>query len=1007
MPLRLFYKILSLIFTEDMQKKEIQFPNISDKGNELFDLVTSPDDEDQKDPSAFILPTTEWKYKEKSETSSPSDPSSRDSTSNKFGTMSRHQKSTSFSMNDLDLIYQRGSNQNSGDLEATFMLPVKSESTMSLYRLNVERDLDQMILTPSKSENNVNGDSGFGSGAQSTNPVWSGFLCRKPSDPFWNMRKPTVHAATAVTPTRNYPGVLHPRMRKIPWISAWKKLDEGSNSYNRSQVTESQSKENTSLWVNDAMVYAKKPDVVNPLDNQVTTIEEELSDVGTPIFGGDYNLNIFTKESGVLLENAYGKIERDDCGVKVNFYGENVQYDVKDNVYGNKESTDNIFDTSFDSDKPLYYSNRENYKSPSDVNKIENYYEPLNVKKNDCNGMFFRDPNVNNVVGESAEQRPSEEAVNENMYKCELRLNGGHYENLFGTKENIFAQCDQYKGKTDASPRGSKLERNSSGRRDSGRFRRPNSAFFHLEANSLYGHIKNVDRKESFTRKSEELPELQNKDVSRKESENEGKKCGIKRRESKTRNDKKPDFSRPKTQYENEHAVDYDDDENFHEDRNRNKIEIELKNVYGRNDLNCNNDKISRIDVGKDLRINLPRRESQGKKVRNSSQEDGRKPRLDSQNLQQYSEILEDRGAKVFRRESQSRSKECSRERRKVEDDKIYAEPKDILWQARVERKESGRRVGAERSESGRRASAERRDAVGRRISVERSDSARQANIHRKDSGKIPNIERRNSDMCANFERRESGRISRIERRGSGRIKVEKKDSGRKDSNIYDRRNEVRSAVQRRDSQNRKNEAKNEGLWANAIPFPAQNHNEEDNGNTPKRESRKEAYDLNRSPKKNNLARKESRGKSERLSEPVKRKISGSRNRKEKFYLEKDSFCTDNKIQRKEITKWPPKSNDIKNDAHFDDFIKYRDKCEDNFSHIQNINRETSAEREQSKMEQLVTYGKLNSNLAQNGEVFPFDTFQEHKRPLFQSPKPVSDINDNCGQKILAITDFL
>ena len=308
-----------------MQKKEIQQTYISqDKGNELFDIVTSPDDEDQKDPSAFILPITEWNYKDKedSETFSSSNPSSKDTNSNKFGTMSRRQKATSFSMNDLDLIHQRG-NANAGDVEATFMLPVKSESTMSLYRLNVERDLDQMAMTPSKSENNVNndvnGDSGFGSGAQSTNPVWSGFLCRKPSDPFWNIRKPTV--ATAVTPTKNYPGILHPRMRKIPWISAWKKLDENSDSYKRNGDV--QSKDNKCTW-NDTTVYSKKTDVSNPLDNQVTTIEEELSDVGTPVFNGDYNLNIFAKESGVLLENAFGKIERDDCGVKVNFYGENV-----------------------------------------------------------------------------------------------------------------------------------------------------------------------------------------------------------------------------------------------------------------------------------------------------------------------------------------------------------------------------------------------------------------------------------------------------------------------------------------------------------------------------------------------------------------------------------------------------------------------------------------------------------------------------------------------------------
>lgn len=986
-------------FRENMQKNDIQQTNISqDKGNELFDLVTSPDDEDQKDPSAFILPITDWNYKGESETTSPSDPSSRDTTSNKFGTMSRHQKTTSFSMNDLDLIHQRA-NGNTGDIEATFMLPVKSESTMSLYRLNVDRDLDQMVLTPSKSENNVNGDSGFGSGAQSTNPVWSGFLCRKPSDPFWNMRKPTVHAATAVTPTRNYPGILHPRMRKIPWITAWKKLDEGSDSYKRSRSVDTQSKDNTVLW-NDTPVYSKK---IDPLDNHVSTIEEELSDVGTPIFNGDYNLNIFAKESGVLLENAFGKIERDDCGVKVNFYGENVQYDTKDGVYGNKESTDNIFDTSFESDKAIYDSNRDSYEiSPTDINKVENYYEPLNVKKNDSNGLFLNDTNVNIDNRLSIERVPCEDDSHENTFRCELRLNGGHYENLFGTKENIFAQCDQYKGKVDVSPRNSKLERRASGRRDSGRLKKPNSAYYHLEANSLYGQLKKVERKESFTRKTDELPELQSNDVIRKESDNRGKKCGIKRRESKTRNDRRPEIPKPKSQFQNSNFTEFDNREIVQDDKNRNQIEIEMKSVYGRNDLNYNS-KMNKIEVGDDFRIKLTRRESQNRKTRDNSLE-ARKPRLDNQ----YAEVIDERGVKIIRRESQSRSKERSRDRKIVDDcERIYAEPKDILWQTRVERRDSDRRISAERIESERRVSAERREGR-RRISLERSESGRQANAQRKDSGRC--VERRNSDRCANIERRESGRISRIERRENVRLgnsQIERKESGRQNS-IYSRREDIKNGIQRRDSQNRKTDVKNEGLWVNAIPFHVQNYNEEENGNTPKRESRKEAYDLNRSPRKSNLARKESRSRNEKPTEPIKRKISANRGRKEKFCQEQpEDSCPDSKILRKEHPKWPPRNNVIKSDSHFDDFIKYRDKCEDNFSHIQNINRETSAEREQSKMEQFITYGKLNGNVAQNGEVFPFDTFQEQKRPLFQSSKPVSDINDNCGQKKLAITDFL
>lgn len=918
-------------------------------------------------------------------------------------------------MNDLDLIHQRG-NGNAGDVEATFMLPVKSESTMSLYRLNVERDVDQMVMTPSKSENNVskdvNGDSGFDSGAQSTNPVWSGFLCRKPSDPFWNMRKPTV--ATAVSPTKNYPGLVHPRMRKIPWISAWKKLDGNSDSYKRPCPGDVQSKDNKNTW-NDPTAYSKKIDVSNALDNHVTTIEEEMSDVGTPSFNGDYNLNIFAKESGVLLENAFGKIERDDRGVKVNFYGENVQYDAKDGIYGNKESMDNIFDSSFESDKP-YDSNRENYKvNPSDINKVENYYEPLNVKKKESNGMFLNDDNVNSNEYLSDEIPAYEEANNENVYKCELRLNGGHYENLFGTKENIFAQCDQYKGKTDASPRNSKLERRASGRRDSGRLRKPNTAYYHLEANSLYGQLKKAERKESFTRKSDELPELRNSDIARRESDNKGKNCGIKRRESKTRNDRRPEIPRPKTQFQNSNLPEFDNREIVQDDRNRNKIEIEMKSVYGRNDLNYNG-KINKIEIGDDFRINLNRRESQNRKSRDNSVGD-RKSMLD--NL--YSEILDERGVKVIRRESQSRSKERGTDRKMVADDceRIYTEPKDILWQNRLERRESGRqvnversdsgrRVSAERSESGRRVSIERKNGV-RRISIERSESGRQANVHRKDSGRSANVERRNSDRCANIERRESGRISRIERRESSSFsKPERKDSRRQVSNIYNRRDEIKNGVHRKDSQNRKSEGKNEGLWVNAIPFSTQNYNEEENENSSKRESRKEAYDLNRSPRKTNIARKESRDRKEKPMSPIKRKVSANRGKKEKLYQEHvDDTYQDNKLLRKELPKWPPKNDDIKSDSHFDDFIKYRDKCEDNFSHIKNINRETSAEREQSKMEQFITYGKLNGNLGQNGEIFPFDTFQEQKRPLFQSSKPVSDINDNCGQKKLAITDFL
>ncbi|XP_035225440.1 uncharacterized protein LOC118197974 [Stegodyphus dumicola] len=294
-------------FKENVKKSEEIPKSIPyERGQELFDFMNHQnEDEDKKDPNIFTLPSNEWKPADIS-----TDPSSSETeknlprdVKNKFGTMSRHQKTTSYSMNDLDLIHHGSSVGN--DLETTFILPVKSESTMSLYRLNVERDLDQLMISPSKSENNVNGDSGFGSGAQSTNPIWSGFLCRKPSDPFWNIRKPSTHAAAAVTPTKNYPGILHPRMRKIPWISAWKKLDENSD---RNEIKNSHLKDNKMGWI-DNITYVAKPDpaMSSTRDNHVGTIHEELSDVNSPIFNEDYNLNIFAKESGVLLENAYGK----------------------------------------------------------------------------------------------------------------------------------------------------------------------------------------------------------------------------------------------------------------------------------------------------------------------------------------------------------------------------------------------------------------------------------------------------------------------------------------------------------------------------------------------------------------------------------------------------------------------------------------------------------------------------------------------------------------------------
>lgn len=130
-------------------------------------------------------------------------------------------KATSYSMNDLDLI----DNGDSGSEEAVFVLPVKSESTMSLYRLHVDRGLHE-ILSPAKSETNLTtGDSGFGSGVQANMP-WAAVNGRTP-DNHWDLRKPCS------SPTnKHYPCVLHPRMKRIPWISAWRKLDACSQERN-------------------------------------------------------------------------------------------------------------------------------------------------------------------------------------------------------------------------------------------------------------------------------------------------------------------------------------------------------------------------------------------------------------------------------------------------------------------------------------------------------------------------------------------------------------------------------------------------------------------------------------------------------------------------------------------------------------------------------------------------------------------------------------------------------
>ncbi|XP_054715756.1 uncharacterized protein LOC129225213 [Uloborus diversus] len=913
-------------FRDNIIKKEPKPENISNERERDLFLFSSKhvDDDIRKDPSLFIEPPPQWPAlydTAKNSLSSPSVEDVRNSPpANKFGSMSRHQKATSYSMNDLDLIYRGGGGGIPGhEFETTFVLPVKSESTMSLYRLNVERDLDQMAMTPSKSETNVNGDSGFGSGAQSTHPVWSGFLCRKPLDPFWNIRKPTTAAAT---PTRNYPGILHPRMRKIPWISAWKKLDENSDR----QIKDSQLKDNPLGWV-DNVVYAAEVTTSSRIID-----EEQNSDVSSPLFNGDYNLNIFAKESGVLLENAYGKIVRDDCGVKVNFYGDNVQYDAKENVYGNK---DNIFETSFESQNGD--PNRDLFDFGKDSSKIENIYEPLNCVRSNYAGAIHSSNAYRTHTTEL-----SEFASNSNAFKCEPRLNGGHYENLFGTKENIFAQCDLYKDKSKAEiEHPTKLERRASGRRDSGRFRSPNNACHYPEPDCGYGRLKKLEHKESFSRPRE---------LVRKESDNRGKKCGIKRKESRNRSDKKSEIPRLKElsppsripQFENKTKVP-------DEDSNRKRIEIELKSVYGKNDLNCN--KVGKVE-NRDY-SNLNRRES-FRHHRDTSCEDSKLEHRIESNRQ----ADKDKRIKLERKESQSRER-----KHKVDcKDNVNAiELQDNLWKINVDYSGNARSGGVERRDSDRRTGVERRDS-NRRAHVERRDSARQVSDHKQNW---------------NVERRDSGR----------------QESSRKD------------VPRRRDSQNRSGEAKNEGLWVNALPFQAPKSNEERGEENVKRESRKESYDLRRSPRKGNLTRKESKNRNDKPSEHVRRKVSGSRERRERDGPTDDM---ENRNVRKEYvardTRWD--QDNSKNDRNFEDFLKYREKCEDNFSHIQNVNREVSADREVSRLDHIISYGKLNGNVDGEDQV-EFGNFAQQVTSNQPLGKPVYDLNDNCRPKKLAITDFL
>ncbi|GFS67387.1 uncharacterized protein NPIL_608831 [Nephila pilipes] len=809
----------------------VDLPKIpQERGQDLFDFKENLDevDDEHKDPNLFIMPPTTTTSWQKAGDSTDQTPSPK--VANPFGTLSRHQKSTSYSMNDLDLIHQK-KDRLEQQPESTFLLPVKSESTMSLYRLNVDQDLDPMTLTPSRSENNVNGDSGFGSGAQSTNPVWSGFLCRKPSDPFWNIRKPTT--AVATTPNRNYPAILHPRMRKIPWISAWKKLDENSIHNERMRETTQMNE----LGWKENLMYESNNAPMKP------TIDEELSDVTSPAYSGDYNLNIFAKESGVLMENAYGKIVRDDCGVQVNFYGKNMQYEDKETPV---ESV-----TVFERNVQPTDCCEQHFKLNSNI--IENSHKHLNGVVIESTSTAASKP----LSLEKMFEDPS------NQFKAESRLSAGHYENLFGTKENIFAQCDQYLDKNHVET-DNRLDKKIIKREES--FRNKNSE----ESKSLYGQLNKPEGKKIGGKSPSKSRELR-----RRESDNRGNRCGMRRRESRTHSDPRSNFLTrdPNSPFK---FVELANDINQTGDcRN---IEIEMQNV------NLNSGKNSRF------------------------------PRLDSNGLRYSGVPCRDPSS-----EERRFDKNCN------------------------QRSNSGSQDGEAR------ARVERRDSRSR---------GRAGSGHREGSFK--------SKLPTPLQRRESGgrekpsglpvRVDKIEKTPHHDLKPTTSSSNR-----------------------------NEGLWANAIPFPS-GKGDEENGNSPKRDLRKDR----RSPRKSNLPRRES--SENKGNARVKRKTSASRPRIEKIDPEKrESEC---KMWAKEIAN---RANGERQHM-IDDFYKYRDKCEDNFSHIQNLNRETSAERGISRLDQMLLSGKLNGN----GETYPFETFQEGSKT-----RSSFDDNQNCREKRLAITDFL
>lgn len=724
-------------------------------------------EEECKDPDLFILPTVD-KEEEKEQSISTSSASPPDSPPPK--------KPTSLSMNDLDLIHKRG---HPDDLEETFILPVKSESTMSLYRLNVEQDIDQ-TMTPSRSETNVNGDSGFGSGAQSTNPVWSGFLCRKPSDPFWNMRKPST-VVTTPTRTNHNSGIMHSRMRKIPWISAWKKLDENSRHQQQKKTVNN----DDSPLEDDGDILGWKENLVYEANGALAmnnAIDEELSDVGTPMaIPSDYNLNVFAKESGILMENAYGKIVRDDSGVQVNFYSKNGQHDD-----GMKDCFERSVEPS-QLDRELFGLEQQN-----------------GVHSKPFVGLC--DVSVNPPVDVVSKVMPVENifcgmAGVKNEFKCEPRLNGGHYENLFGTKENIFAQCDPHVARANnkvVAPECHVEKRSGKDHFSNGKTTNAESVYGQLnKPEQLFGNSRNIGRSPSKT-----------KELRRRESDNRGNRCGIKRRESRTRSDPRPNLI-----LETNARMSFAElGSKFGNNFNKPSVEIEMKNV--RSELVIPESRLPKAETGRNLNSREAIEQKRSKPESSHKQNVGSVPQAAESN------------AKVERRDSRNRDKDCRRpgvERkqsgRKEHKDSVsvsdpkYHSPNNV---AHVERRVS--QLG-NRKESGLPVRVERRnsDRMEKPLPIYRRDDSKTPGFGFRDNAS--KAENRNEGLWVNaipFQRKDEEN-GNSPRKGSTRKEKQQQSRSPRKSNLPRREssgNDNKARVKRKTSGNRgRSEDIPAGIW--------------------------------------------------------------------------------------------------------------------------------------------------------------------------------------------------